>query len=147
MKNKSVSIPIGMLKKFYCHKCGERLRKHSRTRTLRRGDPDYEKHSVIGGTHVIGDVELTEYDGFQCPACGSIVEYGEQCIVEKIQKQLGKNILSENEIADRRDSVKEKIDRNGKISRVIFTAVICGIAALLLCMKIQSGDFSFDFYF
>lgn len=67
MKNRTVSIPVGMMtKKFCCCKCGERLSRKSRTWTVRPGDPDYRKHSKIGRMHVIGEVEVTEYD-FQCP--------------------------------------------------------------------------------
>ena len=91
MKNKSVSILIGMVtKKFYCHKCGERLSKHPKTRTVKPGDPDYRKHNRINHrTHMIGDVEVTEYD-FQCPACGNVIEYDEQCVIGKIKSSFVK---------------------------------------------------------
>ena len=146
MNNKSI-IPVAMLiKKFYCHCCGGLLIKNKRTRTIRRGDPDYKEHSRIGRTHMIGDIELTEYD-FKCPDCGNIIGYDEQCIVEKIQKQLGKNMLSEQEFSDHRDSIKDKMDRKSKIFKVLYTAVIGAIAALILYIQIKSGDFSFKFYF
>ena len=95
---------------------------------------------------MIGDIELTEYD-FKCPDCGNIIGYDEQCIVEKIQKQLGKNMLSEQEFSDHRDSIKDKMDRKAKIFKVLYTAVIGAIAALILYIQIKSGDFSFKFYF
>lgn len=99
MKNKSFSIPIGMvIKKFYCHKCGERLTKRANTRTVKPGESDYKKYNKISRrTYMIGDVEVTEYD-FQCPSCGNIIGYDEQCLVRKIQKRLRKNILSKDEI-------------------------------------------------
>ena len=89
MKNRSVSIPIAMVtKKFYCHKCGEQLSKNSKTRTVKPEDPDYIKHNRINHrTHMIGDVEVTEYV-FQCPSCGNIIEYDEQCVIGEIQKLL-----------------------------------------------------------
>ena len=148
MKNKSVSIPMGMVtKKFYCHKCGERLGKHPKTRTLSPGDPDYRKHNRINHrTHMIGDVEVTEYD-FQCPACGNIIEYDEQCVIGKIQKQLDKSTLSEEEIRNNRGKAEETMDRNAKVFKVIFTITALAIIGLILYSKIKSGEFSFTFYF
>ena len=147
MKNKQTSIPIGMLtKKFLCHKCGERLSKHPKTRLVKRGDPDYEKYNRIGHARMIGDVEVTEYD-FQCPSCGNITEYGEQCVIEKIQKTLDKSILSEEEISEHKANAKEEIDKKAKIFHIFFIASTCAIAALILYFAIKSGDFSFEFYF
>ena len=113
---------MGMVtKKFYCHKCGERLGKHPKTRTLSPGDSDYRKHNRINHrTHMIGDVEVTEYD-FQCPACGNVIEYDEQCVIGKIQKQLRKNILSDEEVFNNRGKVEDSINRNAKIFKVIFS--------------------------
>ena len=148
MKNKSVSIPMGMVtKKFYCHKCGERLGKHPKTRTVKPGDPDYRKHSRISHrTHMIGDVEVTEYD-FQCSACGNVIEYDEQRVVRKIQKQLRKNILSDEEVLNNREKVEDSMNRNAKVFKVIFSVVAVAVIGLILYSKIKSGDFSFTFYF
>ena len=147
MKNKSVSIPMAMVtKKFYCHKCGERLGKYPRTRTVKPGDADYKKYNRIGRTHIIGDVEVTEY-GFQCPACGNIIEYDEQRVIVKIQKQLRKNILSDEEVLHHRGKAEDSINRNAKIFKVIFSVVVLAVIGLILYSKIKSGDFSFTFYF
>ena len=148
MKNKSFSISMGMVtKKFYCHKCGERLGKHPKTRTLSPGDPDYRKHNRINHkTHMIGDVEVTEYD-FQCSACGNVIEYDEQCVIGKIQKQLRKNILSDEEVFNNRGKVEDSINRIAKIFKVIFSVVVLAVIGLILYSKIKSGDFSFELYF
>ena len=147
MSNKAVSVPIGMLlKKFYCHKCGEHLKKCSKTRTVTPGDPDYREHSSINRTHMVGDIELTEYD-FECPVCGNIVDYEEQRIIGKIQKRLGKKLLSEDEISDNRVNVKYKTYRNEKIKKVIFTAIFIVVFALIIYSNTKSGDCSFGFYF
>jgi len=148
MKNKSVSIPMAMVtKKFYCHKCGERLSKHPKTRTVKPGNPDYRKHNSINHrTHMIGDVEVTEYD-FQCSACGNVIEYDEQCVIGKIQKQLRKNILSDEEVLNNRGKAENSMDRNAKIFKVIFSLVALAVIGLILYSKIKSGDFSFTFYF
>lgn len=145
--NKSSSIPIGMLvKKFYCHKCGARLEKHSNTRTVRRGDPDYRKYGrTYFGTHIIGDIEVTEYD-FRCPDCGNIIEYDEQRIIGKVQKKLCKNVLHEEEISDNRGNIQKAINRNGRILQVLFSIVVLAIIALFVYLKIKSGDFSFKVY-
>ena len=147
MKNRSYTSPMGMLtKKFYCHKCGERLIRNARTRTIKRGDPDYKKHSRVGRMHLIGDVEFTEYD-FKCPACGNIIEYDEQCVIGKIQKQLRKNILSDEEVLHNRGKAEDSINRNAKIFKVIFSVVALALIGLFIYSKIKSGDFSFSFYF
>ena len=121
--------------------------KHPKTRTLSPGDPDYRKHNRINHrTHMIGDVEVTEYD-FQCPACGNIIEYDEQCVIGKIQKQLDKSTLSEEEIRNNRGKAEETMDRNAKVFKVIFTITALAIIGLILYSKIKSGEFSFTFYF
>ena len=39
----TVSIPMAMLsKKYYCHKCGERLKRQKVTEIFNPGDPGYE---------------------------------------------------------------------------------------------------------
>lgn len=59
--------------------------KHANTRTVKRGDPDYKKHSRIGrGRYVIGDIELTEYD-LECMTCKTYVSYDEQCPIMMAQ--------------------------------------------------------------
>lgn len=147
MKNKSTSIPVAMLiKKFYCSRCGERLVKNPKTRTIRRGDPDYKEHSRIGHSHIIGDVEVTEYD-FKCPSCGNITKYDEQCVIEKIQKKLDKTILSEGEILDHKADAKDQINKKTKIFNIIFTAITLAVLALILYFQIKSEDFSIEFYF
>ena len=148
MKNTSVSIPVDMVtKKFYCHKCGEQLSRHAKTRTLSPGDPDYREHNRIGrGVRMIGDVEVTEYD-FQCPACGNIIEYREQSVIRKIQKQVQRNVLSEGEIAANRREAEKAIDRKNKVNKVIGIVIFLIILGLVFYMKAKSGDFSFKFYF
>ena len=147
MKNKSVSIPIGMVtKKFYCHKCGERLCKYPNTRTVKPGDPDYRKHSKINHLHMVGDVEVTEYD-LRCPACENIIKYDEQRVVGKIQKQLSKNILSDEELLNNRGKAEDLMNRNAKIFKAIFIAVALVFVGLIVYLKIKSGEFSFKFYF
>lgn len=67
---------------------------------IKRGDPDYRKHArFANGTYSIGDVELTEYD-FKCWACDRIISADEQYVIEKMQKMLGKHILTDEEIAE-----------------------------------------------
>jgi len=137
MKNKSSSIPVAMLvKKFYCHCCGNRLVKNPRTRTVRRGDPDYKEHSRIGDMHMIGDVEVTEYD-FKCPHCGKIISYDEQCIFSIIQKALGKHILSENEISALTAEASTELKRKRRITEITVKIVFILLAALFIYICIR----------
>ena len=57
MKNRTSEFDLAMVtRKFYCHKCGDILVRNARTRTIKRGDPDYRKHSKFGTKRVIGDI-------------------------------------------------------------------------------------------
>ena len=80
-------------------------------------------------------------------ACGNVIEYDEQCVIGKIQKQLRKNILSDEEILNNRGKAENSMDRNAKIFKVIFSLVALAVIGLILYSKIKSGDFSFTFYF
>ena len=148
MKNKTASIPMGMLmKKFYCHKCGERLQKHPHTRTLRPGDPDYRKHNRINHrTHMVGDVDVTEYE-FRCPACGTTTEYDDQCVIAAIQKQLGKQRLSDEELLRHKEEAERKTGKRAKLLYAIFMAFVIAVILLILYLKLKSGDASFTVHF
>jgi predicted RNA-binding Zn-ribbon protein involved in translation (DUF1610 family) len=131
MNNKSTSIPVAMLiKKFYCHCCGGLLIKNKRTRTIRRGDPDYKEHSRIGRTHMIGDIELTEYD-FKCPDCGRITSFDEQCVIENIQKNVGKHILSQAEITEHTPKAEADLKRKRNITNIIAKIVFIALTAII----------------
>ena len=131
MNNKSISIPVAMLiKKFYCHCCGGLLIKNKRTRTIRRGDPDYKEHSRIGRTHMIGDIELTEYD-FKCPDCGRITSFDEQCVIENIQKNVGKHILSQAEITEHTPKAEADLKRKRNITNIIAKIVFIALTAII----------------
>ncbi len=130
MKNKSVSIPLGMVfKRFYCHKCGERLVKEPKKRIVTPKDHDYREHNSIGHMNMIGDIEVTEYD-FKCPSCGNTIKYDEQCVIGKIQKKLDKKELYEQDIEENKEETENKIKRNKKIYKFvlgIITAIIVGV--------------------
>ena len=138
MNNKSISIPVAMLiKKFYCHCCGGLLIKNKRTRTIRRGDPDYKEHSRIGRTHMIGDIELTEYD-FKCPDCGRITSFDEQCVIENIQKNVGKHILSQAEITEHTPKAEADLKRKRNITNIIANIVFIALTAFIIYMSLKS---------
>lgn len=147
MTNRSCSVPIGMVtRKFYCHECGERLVRHSRTRTIKRGDPDYHRYSRIGRTHMIGDVELTEYD-FKCLSCDRVVGYEEQCVIGAMQKSLGKRTLSPAEVSENMDKAQAALDRKRKIGSVIVKVLSLALVVFVLYIWLKSGDHSIRFYF
>ena len=148
MKNKSVFIPMGMVtKKFYCHRCGERLGKHAQTRTVTPNDPDYKKHSRMSHKYrIVGNIEVTGYD-FQCSGCGNRIEYDEQCVIEKIQHRLNKTHLTDEEILHNRKSAEENIKRNRRILKVISAVIGLAVLALIFYFKYKSGDFSISLHF
>ena len=94
----TVSIPAAMIfKKYYCHKCGERLKRQKITQTLNSDDPGYE--AVLKKIHhsrsiipMRGTVSVTEY-GFACPQCASTITFDEQTDIAVKQKQASTRIL------------------------------------------------------
>ena len=94
----TVSIPVAMLfKKYYCHKCGERLKRQKVTETLNPGDPGYkaaqndihDHHTFIGTS---GTISVTEYV-FLCPTCNTTITFKEQEDIATKQKYAGTHIL------------------------------------------------------
>lgn len=147
MKNKSISIPAGMVfKKFYCHKCSERLVKEPKKRIVKPGDIDYREHNKIGRMHMVGEVEVTEYD-FKCIECGNIISYDEQCVIGKIQKKLNKKELNEQEIEENREEIKNKLDKNAKIYKFILGLITAIIVVVVVYFEIKNGEFSFELFF
>ena len=147
MKNKSSSIPVAMvMRKFYCYHCGERLVRTPRTKIIRRGDPDYKKHSRIGHTHMIGDVVLTEYD-FKCPNCDKIIGFDEQRVMEKIQKHVEKYTLSQAEIDENIENAKASLEKEKKRTNIIVTVVSIAVVIFAIYLGCKTENFSFKFYF
>ena len=147
MKNKSYSIDMAMVtRKFYCQKCGERLVKNPRTKLIKRGDPEYKKHSRVGHMHVIGDVEVTEYD-FKCLSCDTVIECDEQYVVEKIQKRLGKTIISEAEYAENHIEARASLERKKKIIEKPVKIATVILIVLVFCLSIKKGNFDIEFFF
>lgn len=138
--NKSRKIDAAMVfRKFYCHKCGEKLVKHPRTRIVRPGDPDYGEHSHIGRTQLIGPVEVTEYD-FMCCNCDRIIPTEEQYVVERIQKKLYKNMLTDDEIERNIDEAKHDLEQRRKTTGgIFFVAMIALVVAVFVLVSTLSG--------
>lgn len=92
----TVSIPVAMLfKKYYCHKCGGRLKRQKVTETLNPGDLGYEaERNKFSGDMYLGkgSISVTHYVFF-CPACNSTVTFDEQEDIATKQKYAGSHIL------------------------------------------------------
>ena len=147
MKNKHISMPLGMVtKRFHCHKCGGMLERRANTRTVSHNDHDYRKYSTVSHRHMIGDVEVTEYN-FCCPVCGNTMEYDEQCVIAKLQNKLGKSVLTESEIADNRGGIEASMEKKAKVLRFALATIALVFVGAIIYIKIKSGDFFFKFYF
>lgn len=134
MKNWVSSIPFAMLtKKFFCHKCGDKLVRKAKYRTSKPGDPDYNKYSGMLDMHVVGDIEVTEYD-FICPSCNSITVFKEQCVIGRIQKLFGKKVLSQAEIDEHFEKEELKWAKNEEIKGIFFTALVVAALILTVCL-------------
>ena len=145
--NKSSTIDAAMLvRKFYCHKCGNKLKNNPHTRTVSRKDPEYKNVSQVGHMHLIGDVEFTKYN-FKCHNCNCIIAPEEQYIIERIQKMLGKHILNEEELSQNREIARLSIERKNKITNIIVKTIYVIAIIVVLFLFIKTGSFSFSFYF
>ena len=141
MASKSSSIPFGMLtRKFYCHQCGKKLFRHSRTRTVCPGDPDYKKYAVrrhgLTVTFTPGNVEVTEYD-FRCPECQIITHYDKQLVIEHIQKSLGKRCLAESEIRLEELQAQTIVNRKKMLYKILWWAAMLILFAIALYFSAQ----------
>jgi transcription elongation factor Elf1 len=92
----TASIPVAMLiKKFYCHQCGQQLKIQKVTRTLTPGDPDCaaaEKEIFDLDTLPKGSISVTKAS-FVCPFCHAETTIEAQKEIAKQQKQAGTRIL------------------------------------------------------
>lgn len=96
-----MQIPVGMtFRKMYCRYCGERLKVHKIVNVYHPGDPQFERVASFGihgkMIHFTNQTKVTYV--YKCPDCGKAVTYEEQVCFSKIQKKLGKKILSDDEI-------------------------------------------------
>ena len=150
-KTEITVMPRVMKKRiFYCPACAERLYLSPRTKILERGDPDYEKYSRLHGKHIIGKIELTEYDfkclSRECSAYDKPVSYDEQCVIAEIQKSVGTKILSQEIIEANFEKANEALSRKKK-NQCILGAVLGAIGVVLISYYfLKTGNFQIKFY-
>ena len=120
-------------KEYYCSACGEKLVAWPRTRILDQNDPDYEEYSHFAGKRVWGKIEVTEYD-FKCISCDTVIPYYKQHVIAKIQKRVGANTLTQNDIEIHLKSIKADLNRRQQkkttCTRMIGIAIIIAILIL-----------------
>lgn len=94
------SIPFGMAfnKPYYCSKCGTKLEKEKTHRVVTKDDKDYYQYHKQG-TFPLRDYDVYDYR-FKCPSCEARIAFDEQCVIERIQKQYGRSVLSSSEIKE-----------------------------------------------
>ena len=94
---RSYSMSLGMLrKKMSCPWCGKPLIRRKVSNTYRPGDPGF-KTFLHGG--IINISSYTEVDYvYACLNCHKEITYADQTAVAKMQEQLGRKILTEEEI-------------------------------------------------
>ena len=91
----TVSIPAAMLfKKYYCHKCGERLKRHKVTEALNPGDLGYQaaRNRFADMPLGKGSISVTHYV-FRCPICDTTITFDEQEDIAVKQKYAKSHIL------------------------------------------------------
>jgi len=106
LKTQSYSIPFGMIfKKYHCSKCGAQLEKEKTHRVVTKEDKDYyQYHDYVEFPR--RDVDVYDYR-LKCPSCGARIAFDEQCIIERIQKKCGQEVLSNADIKEHYEECKE----------------------------------------
>lgn len=136
MKGKFWSIPIGMAinKKYYCSKCGAVLEKEKTQRVVTKDDVDYYQYHDYG-TFPKRDYDVISYR-FKCPSCNARISYGEQCIIERIQKKQGRTVLSSADIKANYKNIK---DHNNRIALVEKILISIGLILLFFILYFLFG--------
>ena len=123
-----------LTRKFYCHKCGEKLSVEGDTETLTPSDPEYTKYNKLGrNRRMIGAVDVTTYH-FECEKCNTAISFDEQWVIEAIQKMVGKQTLTDEEISAKRSKAEAKIGQKKKLTYVLGygIAILVGVAVIAL---------------
>jgi transcription initiation factor IIE alpha subunit len=130
MPARQYNLPIEMvLKKFYCHKCGETLLKSPHTRIINRDDADYDDIRNTFDPYCSGAIEITKYN-FRCPKCHNIISFNKQRAIAEIQKILRKKVLTKEEISDNADIAIKRRNTKDKVNQILwilfcFAVFIC----------------------
>lgn len=127
MAGKTWSITFGMVfKKYYCHKCGERLVKEKTHRVVTEDDRDYYSYR---GRRSFPRYEIDVYDyRFKCPACEARITYDDQCVIEKIQKKCMRKRLSDVEISRNRKECEKRVEGRVLFRKILGSLTFWGIA-------------------
>ncbi len=86
-------------KRYYCKECGNKLLKVKKEIVYSKDDPGYNYHrrKIDAKTLVLGgDISVTKYI-FGCEKCRLVIDANDQVIVDSIQKDLKKKVLTRNE--------------------------------------------------
>ena len=123
MKGKSISIPYSMvLKKYYCSKCGTRLKKEKTHRVVTEDDKDYYQYQDFN-TFPRRDYDVYDYE-FKCPSCRTRISFEEQRIIEKIQKKQHRLTLSHAEIRENYAAFRKANHRRSSIYNILVPILV-----------------------
>jgi len=133
LKTQSYSIPFGMIfKKYHCSKCGAQLEKEKTHRVVTKEDKDYyQYHDYVEFPR--RDVDVYDYR-LKCPSCGARIAFDEQCIIERIQKKCGQEVLSNADIKEHYEECKEGNDKRVLRRNICVSVIVCFASALLFCL-------------
>ena len=85
--------------------------------------------------YAMGEIEVTEFD-FSCPACNARIDYGAQCAIAYMQKQIGEHRLAQSQIDANLTKAKTVLLRRQKIKRILWYILLAAIAFIaVVCTK------------
>ena len=96
--------------------------------------------------HIIGDIEHTEYN-FKCIECDTELECDEQYVIEKMQKNLKKHIISEAEFKENEMSARTYLAKKRKITEISVKFLTVALIVLVFYMSIKNGNLKLQFHF
>ena len=134
----SDTMPINMQHEHYCANCGTVLYSKSYTRRVYPDDPNWSYYSDHGKhrTTPIGYIEVIDHT-YHCPECFRMTTLREQEVIDMAQNELGRAILTDDEVHDHLNSAKE---HNGRLDKIIahLSKAVYAIAIILIILSLIS---------
>ena len=115
-------------KKRYCHCCGQTLQRKKTERIVRKNDPEHSAYCHIGTTYKpYGDILVVGKE-YYCASCDKSFSCDKQAAVISAQKHCKRKIVTEEEIANLKNSnVKDTKDTILKMRWLLLIPIVGGL--------------------
>ena len=142
------TMPRDMSKNMhFCSRCGAFLYTKAERRHIHPKDPEWSTYSRVNiktRAIPIGYLEVSEYS-YRCPQCQDLKTYDEQCRIEKIQKTVQRNVLSEQEISYYLPPIISREKKRKAVNAVINKITYIIFLAIAIYIVIKTGEITIIF--